>query len=266
VGGGICGGDAEDPTMGRIRAGGSLQARFCNEVFVTVGGDIRVDREILNCQVRCGAHLVCPRGTIIGGHVWAREGMEVAVLGSDAGVHTCVAVGARPTTLRRGKQMEKAGRERRKAAGQIRERIQPLLANLKRLTPQQREAATELMSKAEDWETEAETLQAERVKLLAQARPTGTASIVVHNAIHPGVRIIWEAREIRIDRLIHGPVRIEERKLDGATELVYVNQRTGSVTVLPSTEVDWDALPADEPEPAGDGNETQSTAGVDAPA
>ena len=70
--------------------------------------------------------------------------------------------------------------------------------------------------------------------------------------IHAGVRVALGMRETRFTKPVHGPVKIEEQKIEGATELVCVNQRTGSVTVLPSVDVDLDALPAAESAPAGD--------------
>jgi uncharacterized protein len=251
IDGGLCGAGTGPDATARVRSGGPLAARFCNEAIVYAGGGISIGKETLNSRVRTPAKFISKRGTIIGGDVWAREGMEIGVVGSEAHVTTRVAIGASPQLLRRAQELEEKGREQVESAQLIRGKVQPLLANLKRLTPAQRETATELMAKADEIEFGASELQAERARILEQARPQGSPYLLVLGEIHPGVRIGLGDRQVRVDRIMHGPLRIEERKVQGATELVAVNQQTGSVTVLPSSEIDPTTWPADEIEPAG---------------
>jgi uncharacterized protein (DUF342 family) len=234
VQGGICGREG----AGSVRVGGSVAARFCNESNVEAGGDIRIETETLNSRVRTPAVFRSRGGTIIGGTIWAREGIEVSVLGSESGITTCVAVGASLGALREQRRIEQEIDGHEKLAAGIREKIAPLMANVKRLTPQQREAATELMGRANELDTAVDELQARRQQLHEQSRPNGTPYVLVNAACQPGVRIAFGAREARIGALLHGPVRIEERKIENATEIVAVNSRTGSVAILPSCEID----------------------------
>ena len=67
--GGICGREC----TGKIRAGGNIAVRFCNESKVDVAGDFRFENETLNSQINTAAHLVSKRGTIIG----ARPGLVI---------------------------------------------------------------------------------------------------------------------------------------------------------------------------------------------
>lgn len=234
VQGGICG---REDAVG-MRVGGGITARYCNESNVQAGGDVRIETETLNSRVHTPALFRSPGGTIIGGAVWAREGIEVSVLGSESGVTTSVAVGVSSAALREMRRIDEEMNGHVKVAAGIRKRIAPLATNLKRLTPRQRETTTELMCRADELDMAVEELQNRRRQLQERARPSGTPYILVNLAAYPGVRIAFGGRETRIDHVLHGPVRIEERKVERTTEIVAVNQRTASVTVLPSWEID----------------------------
>ncbi len=237
---------------GRVRAGGTITAQLLNEAVVDSDGDIFVNKEILNCNVHTSGKLICANGTIIGGHVQAREGMELRVIGSDAGVATTIGVGIDAYVLRRVRDMQREVKELEKSAQQIRTAVQPLVANMKRLLPAQREKATELMCKADEIDMKVEDLQSESQQILKEAAPEGEPYVLVNEAVHPGTHLIIGDRQTQFQKTLHGPVKIEIRKVEEVTELAAVNQRTGSVTVLPSVDVDLDALP--EPEPAQERN------------
>ncbi len=247
VGGGIFG-------QGRqvlVQVGGSLTTHLINEARVRTGGDLRFKTEILNSRVHVEGRLIGEHGTIIGGDVYAREGIVVRVIGSEAYVSTNIAVGRHVNTLRRAAQLGQQIEVLAQSAAHIRQTVQPLMANLKRLGPAQRERATELLCKADEIETQAEELRAQVTKLMEDGAPRGAPHIVISEIAQPGTRIIFNGLQTRIAHPLHGPVRIELRKVNDATEIVAVNQRTGSVTVLPSCDVDLSALPPDESTPTG---------------
>lgn len=234
---------------GRVRAGGSLTVQLLNEVRVDAKGDLLFNKEILNSRVKVGGKLAGQRGTIIGGEVYARNGIEVRTVGSDAGVATKIAVGISLQTLRRVRMLERKVKEQQKSADQIREAIKPLTANMKRLLAAQRERATELLCKADEIELQVDDMQKQIQQLIAEDAPKGgAATILVGEALHAGTQLTIDTREVRLNKQLHGPVKLELRKVKNVTEVVAVNQRTGSVTVLPSTEADLDAPPTDDAE------------------
>jgi uncharacterized protein (DUF342 family) len=243
----------------RVRAGGNLAAKLLNESVVEVGGDLQVGKEILNSRVRVGGHLRSGRGTVIGGVVGAREGMELRAVGSEAGVATTVEVGMSARTMRRVKQIERQVKDLGKSAAQVRQAVQPLLANMRRLLPGQRERTTELMGKADEIERQVARMKEEARRLISEGTPTGSPYILINEIAHPGTRLRIGAREVDVRDTLYGPVRVELRKVDGATEMVAVNQRTGSVTTLPAVDVDLDEV-ADEPVETGEESGTDETA------
>lgn len=246
---------------GFVHAGGGVVASFIHEMELRAGGDVQFRKELLNTRTWTTERVLGPTGTIIGGEVYAREGVEAQIVGSDACVTTVVATGPDLNTLRRARQLERQMKDQQKSADQIRQMIQPLMANLKRLSPAQRERVTELMSKVDEVEVQMAEHEQERGRLLEAATPAGSAYVLVHEQIFPGTRIRIGAREHRVQRLLHGPVRIEMRKVNDVTEMVAVNQRTGSVTILPAADLDLDAPPT-EPKARGvKPNESEQPAG-----
>jgi uncharacterized protein (DUF342 family) len=236
---------------GLVRAGGIVTARFINEANVTATGGIRVARSMVGAQVHTDGDLLIENGAVLGGNTYARQGITARTLGSDACVRTAVAVGIHPRQALQLREIDERIKEWQKLTDQIRARVQPLLAQLKRLTPAQRERATELLSKADELELQIGDAQTQRQALLDQMATPEPPRVIVNREIYPGVRIAIGLREVVFDKLNHGPLVIEERKVSGATEIVAVSRRTGSVTVLRARELDLTPYQETAPDTGG---------------
>lgn len=92
--------------MGASRANisskGNITAKFFEYTRVHAGGSIQAD-VFLNCHVSCGECIVMEGGkaSIVGGDVWAIQGISVHILGSDGEVRTNVRVGNNAAVIRR---------------------------------------------------------------------------------------------------------------------------------------------------------------------
>lgn len=214
-----------------IHAGGCVETKLCDGATIEAGGTFSVQRECLNCRVHA-ARMVAPAGTIIGGYVWARDGIEVQTLGSGAHVRTAVSTGVPVRVMEEALGLAAQAKDRRDAARKIRETIEPLLREMRRLSPPQRERATELMFQADQLEQDARQLDARREQMLAQAAPQCEPSVLVGGRIHPGVTVIVSGRATTIQADLRGPVRILERKIDGVTTLAAVDTISGSLRPL----------------------------------
>lgn len=209
-----------------IRASGRVVARICDSATIEAGHLFSVQKECINCCVRAG-RIAAPAGTIIGGYVWARHGVEVLNLGSPACTRTFVAVGVPSSVMEEATQSMVLAKERLESAGLIREKIAPLLREMRRLSPQQRERATELMFEADQLEQEAKTLDQKREAMIRQAAPEGDAGVQFTGRLYPGTTIIISGRSTTVDVEMCGPGRIVERKIDNLTTLVLVNMASG---------------------------------------
>lgn len=212
VHGGIVGGG-----RGHITAGGGVHGLFCEDATLEAGGDVVIARELLNARVEA-VRVRATGGGIVGGSTYARHCIQAETLGSDAFPATFVRVGASEAQLCRINEIENDIKVRGQAAAQIRQNVQPLVANLKRLNPKQREQATELMFKADSLDAEVQALRDEQKA--AQGGESNEAFVEVRGTVFPGVTIAIGDREVRFERAYAGPVRIERQKIKGVTEIV----------------------------------------------
>ncbi len=152
-----------------LKAGRSLDARLCDGARIEVGDTFTVQKECINSEVRAQNKVQCPAGTIIGGHVWGRNSVEVQNLGSPAYVRTLVSAGVPVHVIEEAGRLQAEARKRQEAAGKIRETIGPLTQEMRRLSPEQRERATELMFKADELEQDVREMQQKGKDLLLAA-------------------------------------------------------------------------------------------------
>lgn len=234
---------------GRVRAGGEIVAKFCNEADLQADGNISIHKEALGSRIHSKGRFICGHGSVIGGRVYAREGAEVGVLGSEAGVPTLLVVGPDPDVLAEAERIERNVAAQEKSAAKIREIVEPLLANRKRLTPAQKERATELLYQADSMEESITSLTQRRERMLAETQPTDEPAVLISKTVHAGAAIQIGRRRTVFQGDLRGPLRIERRKVNNVTEFVAVNELSGALTVLPSAEIEAeedDEPPADE--------------------
>lgn len=236
-----------------IRAGGELQAKFLEEATIEATGDVIVTKEVLNCRIQTMGRLLVPRGPIIGGSVYARQGIEVLALGNDVDVPTQVAVGILPAALLEVAKMRDIIKKKREAATKVRNTVQPLLAQLKRLNPQQREKATELMYEADRLEEEANTLSTKKDEILRPYTPSGDREvcILVNRMVNRRVNLVFGDKVATILKPRRGPVKFVSRVVDRVESILMVDAVSGSTQILPSQPY--------EPEPSANEADTEST-------
>lgn len=222
---------------GSVRAGGRIVAKFAEDADLKAESDIEITKEVMHSRVYCRGKLSVTRGAIIGGQVYAREGAELVAIGSEAFIPTSVIVGIHPSVLQAADKTHEEMRAKQKTLERIREGVKPLLACMKRLTPDQKEQATELLFKADCMASEISETEAKCEEMVKEARSDNPPTVLVTKTIHPGVRIRIGHRHVVFQKELKGPVRIEKRKIDSVTEFVAVSQASGSITVLKSSNV-----------------------------
>ncbi|MBU0719380.1 MAG: FapA family protein [Planctomycetes bacterium] len=192
---------------GRVRAGGEIVARFCSEANLAAEGNIKIGVQLMGSLVRTNGMLIGERAAIIGGYVYARNGLAVATLGSKGAVSTRVFVGVSPVALQEAARIDAQIQPTREAARKTQERFHPLTLsdNIMR-----------------------------RDKILEVGGANANARISVSGTIYPRTTISIGTRVVMFNEELKGPIYIEERKVKNATELVSVNALSGSITTLPS--------------------------------
>lgn len=87
----FCGMDGQE--HGKIICGGSIRAHFIHDTTIECVGDVIVDVEIHNCNIKTLGRIVVDKGTISGGSCIALGGIESRKLGSPASVRTKLVAG-----------------------------------------------------------------------------------------------------------------------------------------------------------------------------
>ncbi len=220
---------------GSVVAGGDIVTRFCDSADIKAHGDIRVANEVMSSRVHTEGRLIITGGSIIGGEVFARHGVEVNTLGSEADVITQIVVGLHPDELRKLETNAKANLKRRVTMKKINNAVTPLLADLKRLTSEQREQVTELMNKAGTVATKIAGSEEEMASLL-QATGEVEPYVLVTGMIHAGTTITITDRVVTFKEDTKGPIKIGFCKIEDHTVVAATNQVTGSIFELPARE------------------------------
>jgi uncharacterized protein (DUF342 family) len=237
VRGGICGKE-----KGCVTCGGELRAKFCDSVRIECSNDVFVAREAINCIIQTNGSIHIASGSLIGGRTHTRNGGEIKVLGSGAGVKTHIGIGMNIDALGSIKEIDEKAASLRATAEKIRAGVKPLLDTMRRLTPLQRQKATELVFQADDLDSQAESLAEQKARLLAETSPVEGASLLVSGKICEGVSITVDNYSLRFENEHKGPIRIEKRKIKNVTEIVGVNQLSGSIQVFPARKIDLPEL------------------------
>ena len=78
-----------------LRSKEEMHLAFAEQAKLLAGGDLWLKNAILRCEVKCNGtvKLVSPKGNLVGGTAAARDGLEVADLGSKRGVKTSISFG-----------------------------------------------------------------------------------------------------------------------------------------------------------------------------
>ncbi len=218
----------------QIEAQGDVMARFCNECTIRAGRDIVIARESINSQLHTLGFLRMPRGSLIGGCAYARCGGDIRTLGSDGGVKTQIAIGIDPIVFDKCHEIDEQVAKRKEASARIRQAVQPLMAQLKRLMPAQRERATELMYEADQIDAGVQELLAQKEAMLNAATPEEPPFLYIADRILPNTTVIVGGHMHTFMEERKGPFRILRRKVDRVEEIVLLNALTASQTVLKS--------------------------------
>lgn len=213
-----------------LTAGRRITARYCEEAELHAGADVTVTGGgLIHSRIETAGRLLAEQGAVVGGSIYAREGAVVKALGNDSNVRTLVAIGFNPEVLIAGQRLEKAQKKQRENVARIREMVQPLLANIKRLTPQLRERATEMMYQADGIEAQINEESARQAAALAACTPTGEAELVVAESIFPGATIVFGDRCLGSQQVRQGPMRLVRNVVRGKTEISLEETSTGTV-------------------------------------
>ncbi len=214
------------PHQAEVAAGGHIVARYCENVTLRSAGDVRMLTSAYNAKINSRGKTVIAEGMLKGGMCYARCGLVAKTIGSEAGERTTIWVGIHPQVLCLLAEGDAEIQTKLKAADRIRQTVTPLTANMKRLTPEQRERATELLYQADSIEAEIETIRAKQKQLMHPDvhRDQEKPSIEVESRIYHGTIIYLGGHKVEIKSELRGPVTITLQEDAGKAKVVALNK------------------------------------------
>lgn len=231
--------------QGCLKAEGEVFTKFCNEARIEAGGDITIIREAVNSNLRTAGQLLITQGKLLGGRTYARNGAIINQAGNEANARTVIAVGVDPLVIARAARGDEQIKKKLETIARIRQRVKPLMDQLKRLTPVQRERATELLYQADAMEQEVREQEKKKAEALPGAADGAEAAITIGKIVYPGVVVVIGNRMTPLHKERKGPFRIVRRVHNRVEEILLIDKISGSVSVLPSREYTAQAAAAD---------------------
>lgn len=215
---------------GNARVGRDLIAKYLDNVQGQVFGDLKVDREVINCELTVHGAIDSPSGSIIGGRVRVTGPIHVACIGSGGGVATEVLIGSIPRLeqpLHRLVTMSHALADSEEKY----EEEQRLLAMTRRPSATEKERQCELMFELAETQTALNKARNASDALAQYISENRIVDVRITRKLFHGVRFRMGDLVYRITDEVKGPLRIE---LTRRNELRY---RIGDGTPKPLNEI-----------------------------
>ena len=206
---------------GTIEVGSNVHAKYLENVIGQVRGDVKVDREMVNCELAVRGSVDVSRGRIVGGQLAAAGPVSVGSIGSAGNVATRVVLGAIP-------ELEAYVAQIKELVDQFTERTQKLQAeldqinnNTRHLTATHRERQTEIMFELDQLDDRIKRGTSSVQTIEARIAQRRVVELTVQRELHQGAVISFAGLDYRIERDLRGPLRVT---LQGKQGLVVARQ------------------------------------------
>jgi uncharacterized protein len=189
--------NARGAGLARLKATGSVQARFVENAVIEAHGDVMIDELLAHCEVRAEGALVvgkdkAKKGHILGGNITAVHGIKAQVIGSAAGVRTKLEAGI-SRALR--KNIDDA-RDAIIAKCAERDKLTALLKRAAQLPEELVVRARATLAKSEQ---ELKTLNTQRDTLQQQLGQDINARIAIGVRVHEGTTVLLGEKTLAVD-------------------------------------------------------------------
>jgi uncharacterized protein (DUF342 family) len=209
-----CGGDLNvvggmaGRESGHVQATGRVDARYLNNVVGEIGGDLMVERELINCDLTIHGSILSDTARGVGGRMVVVGKVKVGSIGSGASVPTEIIIGTvpkyEPTAARLATLIEHLTAKRDALAAEM----EQITKNTRRLTAQDRERQTEIAFELQNIGGKlVEGLMAQEA-LSRRIERCRTFEVCVSHRLHVGVVITSNKRSYKIRNELRGPLRL----------------------------------------------------------
>ncbi len=194
--------------QGTVNVGHDLNAKYLDAVSGTIKHDLKVDREIINCDLTVIGSVDSPTGLIIGGKLVIGGKVNIDTIGSDANVRSDLIIGSVPTLDPILKNLEVFMSDLQEKRKKYAEEQDIINRAGKRLTAEMKERQTEVMFELMTIDTPLTKARDAHFRVNARAEELRTINVNVRKMLHAGsvLTVMGTIFKIRNDQ--RGPVVI----------------------------------------------------------
>ena len=202
VHGGIVGSENQN-----LLVAGSVHAKFIMDAHIQAGGDIIVEKEILNSILLTRGAVIMPKGRLAGGETTALAGISVGQTSTSAGVPTILTVGKdyslEGKILVKQKDIETIKRQLEK----IKVTLAPFMVTGAKIPDDKREAIKKLVAKSSEMKEKLDEMRNEVEKIQAESEKQAKYGIEALHSFYPNTTIHAKNASLTIKEEHTGPVK-----------------------------------------------------------
>lgn len=189
--------------------GGDYLVSIANSVTANVGGNIIIEREARDCSLSAGVAVFATKAAIVGGSIWCVRGLEVDILGNEAGVTTVVELKNELEVTREYRSISVSIQKHETAVAALELHIGPYLKNRRRVPLLKKEFRVKISALLEKYDAVVASLsrlrQQEREMRESKSIQTD-ARISVSGVIHAGVILRSGDVQLEVKETLRGPI------------------------------------------------------------
>ena len=191
----------------KITVGGAVHAKFILDADIEAGGDIVVEREIVQSTIKTRGSLTILNGRIIGGEITAMQGIIVGQTGSPAGVYTVLTTGVDFYLEREIAGMQKEITALEESRAKIQTGLRQMLSMIDTLSVNQKDAIRQLLAKDNELKEKAEAIHSEILEMREAAKERAKLIVEIRRVAHSETLICLGKERLRIHGEYSGPAR-----------------------------------------------------------
>ncbi len=196
-----------------ISAGGDIETKYINDAHITARGNLTVKNEIVNSTILSLGRVTVLAGSIRGGKIFAKKGIESYDIGSEIGLKTTLIPGDDFELTEKINTIDESIIEKNSEIEKINKRLAPLLSKkelLPKLPAEQREKIKETISYSKQLRQEKDSLNNTKNSLIEQAMQDALPEVIANHNIYQGTLLKIGKSRREISSQLQGPLRLYE--------------------------------------------------------
>lgn len=193
---------------GLIRCKSNVIARHLNGTRLEVQGDLLFEKEMINCNATVRGSVKSPKGAIIGGTLDGARDLEVAVLGSSAGVDTTLQLGSLSLLRARVCKLDDVVQQLGYVLKALLQQREQLVPAAKRRQPGGLDRLAKVIDDIRNVDEQMKEAQRKRDEVAAQIEMLLAFKVTITGMLHAGVIFAISRQPLRVFMDVIGPLII----------------------------------------------------------